>query len=65
MRTAFEPAATAQIQGSWILVDDVLTTGATTDGVAAVLKNLGAERVVVWAVARAVLEINRPPTRQA
>lgn len=65
MRTAFEPAGTAQIHGSWILVDDVLTTGATTDGVAAVLKNLGAERVVVWAVARAVLEINRPPTRQA
>ena len=65
MRTAFEPAGTAQIHGSWILVDDVLTTGATTDGVAAVLKNLGAERVVVWAVARAVLDIHRPPTRQA
>ena len=65
MRTAFEPARSPQIHGSWIIVDDVLTTGATTDGVAAVLKNLGAERVVVWAVARAVLEIHRPPTRQA
>jgi predicted amidophosphoribosyltransferase len=34
-------------------VDDVLTTGATTDAVAAVLKGLGADRVIVWAVARA------------
>ena len=64
MRTAFEPARSPQIHGSWIIVDDVLTTGATTDGVAAVLKNLGAERVVVWAVARAILEIDLRPTRQ-
>jgi ComF family protein len=56
VRSAFEAARTDRIRGSWIIVDDVLTTGATTDAVAAVLKGLGAEQVVVWAVARAVLE---------
>lgn len=65
MRAAFEPARPLRIRGSWIIVDDVLTTGATTDGVAAVLKNLGAERVVVWAVARATLEGDLLPARQA
>ena len=65
MRTAFEPAGSPRIHGSWILVDDVLTTGATTDAVAAVLKNLGAEHVVVWAVARAILEIDLLPARQS
>ena len=65
MRTAFEPARPPQIHGSWILVDDVLTTGATTDAVAAVLKNLGAEHVVVWAVAQAILEIDLLPARQS
>jgi predicted amidophosphoribosyltransferase len=65
MRAAFEPARAPRIHGSWIIVDDVLTTGATTDGVAAVLKNLGAERVVVWAVARATLEGDLLPARQA
>lgn len=56
MRSAFEPAHGGRIRGAWIVVDDVLTTGATTDGVATVLKTLGATRVVVWAVARATLE---------
>ncbi len=65
MRAAFEPARSPRIHGSWIIVDDVLTTGATTDGVAAVLKDLGAERVVVWAVARATLEGDLLPARQA
>ena len=65
MRAAFEPVGTPRIHGSWIIVDDVLTTGATTDGVAAVLKNLGAERVVVWAVARATLEGDLLPAGQA
>jgi adenine/guanine phosphoribosyltransferase-like PRPP-binding protein len=44
------------------VVDDVLTTGATTDAVATVLKGLGAERVVVWAVARATLDAAEPRT---
>jgi len=65
MRAAFEPAHSSRVQGSWIIVDDVLTTGATADGVAAVLKNLGAERVVVWAVARATLEGDLRPAPQA
>ena len=34
------------------IVDDVLTTGATADALAAALKNAGAARVSVWAVAR-------------
>jgi ComF family protein len=35
------------------IVDDVLTTGATADALARVLKSRGASRVSVWAVARA------------
>jgi ComF family protein len=34
------------------IVDDVLTTGATADALARVLKEAGARRVSVWAVAR-------------
>jgi len=52
VRSAFVPERSDTIRGSWIIVDDVLTTGATTDAVAAVLKGLGADRVIVWAVAR-------------
>ncbi|MCF7708786.1 MAG: ComF family protein [Verrucomicrobia bacterium] len=37
-----------------ILVDDVFTTGATTNACARVLKNNGASAVVVWTVARGV-----------
>jgi predicted amidophosphoribosyltransferase len=35
------------------IVDDVLTTGATADTIARVLKSAGAESVAVWALARA------------
>jgi predicted amidophosphoribosyltransferase len=35
-----------------ILVDDVLTTGATTSACAGVLKAMGAGEVCVWTVAR-------------
>jgi ComF family protein len=37
------------------VVDDVMTTGATLDELAAVLKGAGAARVVNWVVARTVL----------
>jgi ComF family protein len=38
------------------IVDDVLTTGATADALARVLKRAGAARVSVWAAARTPLE---------
>jgi ComF family protein len=40
-----------------IVIDDVMTTGATLDAVAHTLKDHGAERVVNWVVARAVRTI--------
>ena len=54
VRGAFEVAATARVQhADVILVDDVMTTGATASACAAVLKRGGARRVVVLTVARA------------
>jgi ComF family protein len=38
--------------GTVAVVDDVMTTGATLDEIAATLKRAGAERVVNWVVAR-------------
>ena len=40
-----------------VLIDDVVTTGATTDELAKILKNAGVKRVGVWSIARA--DINR------
>jgi ComF family protein len=55
VRNAFEPRVTQRIDGTrWVVVDDVLTTGATTDAVAATLRQLGAAEVVVWTFARGV-----------
>lgn len=39
-----------------VLIDDVVTTGATTNELAQTLKNAGVDRVGVWSVARAILQ---------
>jgi len=53
VRRAFTATARLRLQGERIiLVDDVLTTGATTSACARVLRNLGAGEVCVWTVAR-------------
>ncbi len=49
---AFEVIAQA-VPASVAIVDDVMTTGATVDSLAQVLKHAGCRRVEVWAVARA------------
>lgn len=55
VKRAFRLRPGTVLQGkSCVLVDDVLTTGATTSACAAALKRAGAERVCVWTVARAV-----------
>jgi ComF family protein len=52
---AFEARDEAAVAGRrLILIDDVLTTGATTSECARVLKACGAEEVGVWTVARGV-----------
>ena len=52
LRHAFD-CALALEERHVAIVDDVLTTGATADALARVLKSRGARRVSVWAVARA------------
>lgn len=54
VRRAFRARPGHSLEGlSVVVVDDVLTTGSTTDAVARQLRRLGAERVCVWVVARA------------
>ena len=53
VRHAFAVRAGCQLDGRRvILVDDVLTTGATTSACARALRNAGAREVQVWTVAR-------------
>jgi ComF family protein len=56
MRRAFAPAITEPVRGRRVmLVDDVLTTGATTNACARVLRQAGAAEVCVWTLARGLL----------
>ncbi len=62
VQRAFQPNPGARLGGaSVIIVDDVLTTGATANALAGVLSGLGARRICVWSVARAVM--GEPPTQ--
>jgi ComF family protein len=55
MRNAFAPAGAGRLNGARIVVlDDVFTTGATTNACAHVLKRAGADEVCVWTVARGI-----------
>lgn len=56
VRRAFAPAPCARCDGARVaLIDDVLTTGATTSACARVLLGLGAREVCVWTLARGLL----------
>jgi ComF family protein len=54
---AFQPKRNARLRGeSCVIIDDVLTTGATTNAVAHALKKLGAGNLIVWSTARAAFK---------
>lgn len=55
MRRAFALVGERNLRGKrFVVIDDVLTTGATTSACAAVLKKAGAEEVMVWTLARGI-----------
>jgi ComF family protein len=56
VRKAFAAGKAAAVRGARVvLVDDVMTTGATTNACARVLRKAGAEEVCVWTVARGLV----------
>jgi ComF family protein len=56
VRDAFAARKGADVRGARVvLVDDVFTTGATTNACARVLRKAGAEEVCVWTLARSIL----------
>ncbi len=55
LRGAFTATGAGLEKARVVLVDDVLTTGATANAAAAALRKAGAARVVVWTVARGTL----------
>jgi competence protein ComFC len=55
MRNAFAVTKSEPVKGRRVvLVDDVLTTGATTSACARALRKAGAREIIVWTVARGV-----------
>jgi len=53
IRNAFAPAGHCDLSGQRIvLIDDVFTTGATTNACARVLSRMGADEICVWTLAR-------------
>jgi predicted amidophosphoribosyltransferase len=58
---AFALSAAHSVRGAHVvLVDDVLTTGATADGCARVLRGGGAQRIDVYTLGRAPVPSIRP-----
>jgi ComF family protein len=56
VRNAFASGKRPDVRGTRVvLVDDVMTTGATTNACARVLRKAGAEEVCVWTVARGLV----------
>lgn len=61
VRNAFEIGPSGLASGSSVvLVDDVMTTGATTNACARALRAAGAGRVVVWTLARGLVASSAP-----